>query len=394
MSENYASLNFDQMTGCDLVQFRIHYHLTQSQMASFLMISRRTYGRMEMSGDSLMTVLNADQRYVLKTYVGSQGLSLWLDYLGMSFKMRTPETLIKLFFDNRLDLFVKRDSGRYGYNVAYSFGGLSYITIYGKRDSPESFIDFSGSGIRLMEMLLIGQGLVWSHFINIALANGGKATRMDFAFNDMSRMFEIPELYQKLMTDEYTQKFKSDPQYYADGKNGGSTIYFGSRSSEVFFRFYEKDKEQAKKHFVEPEAIPVKNRYEIELKQKRAQTMAEHVANGKDIASELLAYLRDYLQFYNQPVVGLDKKEIAKLDQWQPWVVFLEQASIVDFQAEPKEVSMDRSLAWFINQVAPTLKGLIEYYGQEKIDEILDDTELSQRQKKLLSVAEKVNLPF
>ena len=187
MSENYASLNFDQMTGCDLVQFRIHYHLTQSQMASILMISRRTYGRMEMSEDSLMTVLNADQRYVLKTYVGSQGLSLWLDYLGMSFKMRTPETLIKLFFDNRLDLFVKRDSGRYGYNVAYSFGGLSYITIYGKRDSPESFIDFSGSGIRLMEMLLIGQGLVWSHFINIALANGGKATRMDFAFNDMSR---------------------------------------------------------------------------------------------------------------------------------------------------------------------------------------------------------------
>ena len=71
MSENYASLNFDQMTGCDLVQFRIHYHLTQSQMASFLMISRRTYGRMEMSEDSLMTVLNADQRYVLKTYVGS-----------------------------------------------------------------------------------------------------------------------------------------------------------------------------------------------------------------------------------------------------------------------------------------------------------------------------------
>ncbi len=99
--------------------------------------------------------------------------------------------------------------------------------------------------------------------------------------------------------------------------------------------------------------------------------MAEHVANGQDVAGELLAYLRDYLQFYNQPVVGLDKKEIAKLDLWQPWVVFLEQASIVDFQAEPKEVSMDRSLSWFINQVAPTLKGLIEYYGQEKLMKFL-----------------------
>ena len=180
MSENYTNLSFEQMSGHDLIAFREHYNLSRLQMASFLMISKRTYGRMEMSEDNLMTVLNADQRYILKTYVGSQGLSLWLDYLGMSFKMRTPEMLIKLFFDNRLDLFVKRDSGRYGYNVAYSFGGLSYITIYGKRDSPESFIDFSGSGIRLMEMLLIGQGLVWSHFINIALSNGGKATRIGF----------------------------------------------------------------------------------------------------------------------------------------------------------------------------------------------------------------------
>ena len=149
MSENYTNLDFEQMSGKDLLLFRTHYNLTRLQMASFLMISKRTYGRIETSEENLMTVLNADQRYVLKTYIGSQGLSLWLDYLGMSFKMRTPEMLIKLFFDNRLDLFVKRDSGRYGYNVAYSFGGLSYITIYGKRDSPESFIDFSGSGIQI-----------------------------------------------------------------------------------------------------------------------------------------------------------------------------------------------------------------------------------------------------
>ena len=112
MSENYTNLSFEQMSGHDLIAFREHYNLSRLQMASFLMISKRTYGRMEMSEDNLMTVLNADQRYVLKTYVGSQGLSLWLDYLGMSFKMRTPEMLIKLFFDNRLDLFVKRDSGR------------------------------------------------------------------------------------------------------------------------------------------------------------------------------------------------------------------------------------------------------------------------------------------
>ena len=40
------------------------------------------------------------------------------------------------------------------------------------------------------------------------------------------------------------------------------------------------------------------------------------------------------------------------------------------------------------------LKALILYFGQETIDEIIDDAELSPRQKKLLSVAEKVNLPF
>lgn len=394
MSENYASLDFDLMSGRDLVLFRDEHDLTQRQVASFLAVSERQYRRIELSEDSLRSILNADQRATLNTYVGSQGLSLWLDYLGISFKMRTPEMLIKIFFDDRIELFTKRDSGRYGYNVAYSFGGLPFITIYGKRDSPESFIDLSGSGIRLMEMLLIGQGFVWSNFLKRALDNGGKATRIDFAFNDMSRMFEISDLYQKLMADEYTQKFRNDPQYHVDGKNGGATIYFGSRSSEVFFRFYEKDKEQAKKHFVEPEAIPVKNRYEIELKQNRAQTMIEHIAKGQDIASELLAYFRDYLQFYSRSVVGLTKKEIAKLDIWQPWKVFLDEASIVDFETEPREVSLDRSLAWFKNQVAPTLKALIACYGRDEIDQIIDEAELGPRQKKLLSVAEKVNLPF
>ncbi len=54
MSENYTNLSFEQMSGHDLIVFREHYNLSRLQMASFLMISKRTYGRMEMSEEVLL----------------------------------------------------------------------------------------------------------------------------------------------------------------------------------------------------------------------------------------------------------------------------------------------------------------------------------------------------
>lgn len=394
MSERYFKLT-DQTTGTDLVEFRRELALSQVQMALFLNVSRSTYiKKIEASDETLMTLLNPDQRHTLKVLLTAGGMTLWLDYLSISFKMRTAEWLVDTLLQSGYDLFIQRDGGRFGYSVTYAFAGQSLITVYGKKDAPESLITVSGQGIRILENLLMQQGRNIFDFLSLALDHGGHVTRIDFAFNDMDRIFNIFDLYKIVEEKHYTQKFRSEPTFIGNGQSGGATIYFGSRSGQVFFRFYEKDKEQATKRHVPHEEIAIKNRYEIELKQERAQALARHFVQTHQVGPELFAYFQEYVRFYDVPVDKLTKKEIEKLQQWAPWRAFLQKASVVDYSAQPVDLSMARSLDWFISQVAPTLKALIQYFGQETIDEIIENAELSQRQEKLIAVAEKVNLPF
>ncbi|MGR8809905.1 replication initiation factor domain-containing protein [Leuconostoc citreum] len=394
MLETSSKLDFEKNIGSDLVHLRQKLAYTQIQMALFLNVSRTTYmTKIERSSEPLIKLLTAEQRDTLNILINADGVSLWLDYLSISFNMRSADWLVRQLCQTGYDLFIKRDGGRYGYNETYAYAGLSLITIFGKKDEPKSLITISGQGIRLLENLLMQQQRHMLDFLTDALAGGGKVTRIDFAFNDKSRFFNIKTLYDKIERQEFTQQFKSDPAFINNG-HGGQTLYFGSRSGEVFFRFYEKDKEQATKRHVAHEEIGIKNRYEIELKQSRAQQFVQTLLVHGHAGNQLYGYLKHYVQFYDQSVSGLKKQEIAKLTPWSPWLIFLQTAQKVEYEPEPVNLSMSRSLSWFVTQVAPTLKALTMYYGQETIDEILDDTELSDRQKKLLSVAEKVNLPF
>ena len=395
MSEKYFKLDYGTTTGVDLVAFRQELELTQAQMALFLNVSRPTYiNKIERSDEVIARLLNADQRHTLRVLLNADGMSLWLDYLSISFKMRTAEWLVKTLLQSGYDLFIQRDGGRFGYSITYAFAGQAFITVYGKKDAPESLITVSGQGIRILENMLMQQDRNIFDFLSLALDNGGHVTRIDYAFNDMERIFNIFDLYKIVEAKRYTQKFRSEPTFIGNGQSGGATMYFGSRSGQVFFRFYEKDKEQATKRHIPHEEIGIKNRYEIELKQDRAQTLAQHLVEKRKVGPELFAYFQEYVRFYDVPVDKMAQKEIDKLQQWAPWRAFLQQASVVEYVAQPVDLSMARSLDWFITQVAPTLKALILYFGQETIDEIIDDAELSPRQKKLLSVAEKVNLPF
>ena len=50
----------------------------------------------------------------------------------------------------------------------------------------------------------------------------------------------------------------------------GHTLYIGSLKSEVYFCVYEKDYEQYVKYDIPVEETPIKNRFEIRLKNERA----------------------------------------------------------------------------------------------------------------------------
>lgn len=52
----------------------------------------------------------------------------------------------------------------------------------------------------------------------------------------------------------------------SDGITGGTTINFGSKKSEAYLCFYEKNYEQAEKYNIPLEELGDWNRYEMQLK--------------------------------------------------------------------------------------------------------------------------------
>ncbi|WP_242946550.1 hypothetical protein [Leuconostoc mesenteroides] len=103
-------------------------------------MSRPTYiNKIERSDEVIARLLNADQRHTLRVLLNADGMSLWLDYLSISFKMRTAEWLVKTLLQSGYDLFIQRDGGRFGYSITYAFAGQAFITVYGKKRRARKF---------------------------------------------------------------------------------------------------------------------------------------------------------------------------------------------------------------------------------------------------------------
>src|SRR5690606_33393540 len=117
----------------------------------------------------------------------------------------------------------------------------------------------------------------------------------------------IPRIIGKVKSGELVSKFKSairiEKINIKDGSNRGNTIYFGSPSSMLQVRMYEKNHEREEKGFEIEENIKVWNRTEIQLRSKRADTVSHIIASCHDdilIGTYASGILSNYLRFVNR----------------------------------------------------------------------------------------------
>lgn len=103
--------------------------------------------------------------------------------------------------------------------------------------------------------------------------------RLDLAINDKVGVLDISELTKKCENEECISVFRSYKDYKSEEltcqdreeKRMVSTLYIGSLKSEVYFCIYEKDYEQYIKADIPLEENVIKNRFEIRLKNERAE---------------------------------------------------------------------------------------------------------------------------
>ncbi|MDQ7190038.1 replication initiation factor domain-containing protein, partial [Lactococcus lactis] len=87
--------------------------------------------------------------------------------------------------------------------------------------------------------------------------------------------------------------------------NDGLTVYFGSKQTHLFFRFYEKDYERASQEMTSVEAIRemygLRNRYEISMRKEiSTDFIKRYIEQDFDLADEGVKIINDNLTFYDK----------------------------------------------------------------------------------------------
>ena len=191
---------------------------------------------------------------------------------------------------------------------------------------------------------------------------GAVFKRIDIAINDRAGILNIPELAVKCRRDECITIFHSFKDYQSgelirnreeDVASMGNTLYLGSLKSEIYFCIYEKDYEQYVKNDTPLDEAETKNRFEIRLKDERAEVAVDDLLEMEDVACTAYSIINHYVRFVDAD----PEKECRNWPLNERWVWFLNgQYRSIKLTTKPEEYTLDRTLLWLTRQVAPSLK--------------------------------------
>lgn len=214
---------------------------------------------------------------------------------------------------------------------------------------PEGVMEVSDVGNDvLIEFLQRVRGIGW-------------ITRLDLAVDDRgARYFTLDDLSGFLDRQEVLSRFRS----YRDVREAtfandvtGRTIYFGSRSSEVMMRVYDKRLEQMRKAAggaEDPGADEPWVRWEIELKNERADVAADWLIRRKAVGEVVMEILNNYVRL----IVNDDcnRSRCSSHPLWERFVSVVGKLRL--FVAAAQKTIKDKR-RWLIRQCLPTLAGVM-----------------------------------
>ena len=175
----------------------------------------------------------------------------WLAFTVTEYenKEATAEEVIMDILELDLGMF-QLLNGRMGYRQQYFYNNIRVY--FDGREDMGFHVQISGEGVRYLEAK---QDFKWKDFFYM-LINwfGAKITRMDIALDDTEGIINLDLLEHKMKNGEAISRWRQGrPMVNYDlstGEARGKTLYFGSRSSDMMCRFYDK-REQVKEHYEE-----------------------------------------------------------------------------------------------------------------------------------------------
>ncbi len=234
-----------------------------------------------------------------------------------------------------------------------------------------------------------GQKIVRAFFKSLVDA-GAKFTRVDIAYDEMSYCrndinyypYDVLELYEGGYVS--TNVKSASVRYNSDGA-GGSSLYFGSRSSDCMLRIYDKQVEQEMKT---GSVFPFWVRWEFELKHEYADNFVKDYLLF-DISSSYFGLLGKFLRIVDRTSDNVTRCETNK--KWLQFLRFVDRDVVLyKKRAEP---TLDDSAKWIAKQVVPTLLAvaMVSGNGLDWVSDMLIDARSRLCGAKVSAVESVVN---
>ena len=202
---------------------------------------------------------------------------------------------------------------------------------------------------------------------------GAKFTRLDVAVDDFDRALDLEQMVDYCRHGRCSSRSKewavTEGGAIKDGASTGRTLYVGNRTSDVFFRFYDKLAEQIKEGAI-PERLPDHwIRAEAELKGAAAINAGREIATADSLPAMAKALLNNYIGFKDQTKKGQPTTDTNK-GRWDKapwWLAWLESVAKLSVSRRIKPTAFDQRIEWFTRQAAPTLAMLTHELDQDTL---------------------------
>lgn len=374
-----------------LKEKRLAYGLSQNRLAVATGITRQYLSDIETGKVKPSEDLQQSLWEALERFNPDAPLEMLFDYVRIRFPTTDVQQVVENILQLKLSYFLHEDYGFYSYSEHYALGDI-FVLCSHELDKGV-LVELKGRGCRQFESYLLAQQRSWYEFFMDVLVAGGVMKRLDLAINDHTGMLDIPELTEKCRNEECVSVFRSFKSYSSgelvkheeqDKAGMGYTLYIGSLKSEVYFCVYEKSYEQYIKLGIPIEEAPIKNRFEIRLKNERAYYAVRDLLTYYDAERTAFSIINRYVRF-------VDKEADKKRSDWKlsvRWAWFIgENREPLKLTTKPEPYTLDRTLRWIQRQVDPTLKMLETITAKTGIDylkEIRKSTKLTEKHYKII----------
>lgn len=365
--------------------------MSQTRLAIMAGISREHLNRIEAGKVKLTDDMQDKLMEAVEKFNPDAPMFLLFDYVRIRFPTLDIRHVIRDILKLNVDYMLHEDYGHYKYTEHYYLGD---VFVYTSQDEEKgTLLELKGKGCRQFESYLLAQGRSWYDFLMDALVEGGVMKRLDLAINDRAGILDIPDLTAKCNREECVSLFRSFKSYASgelvkhneqDKAGMGHTLYIGSLKSEVYFCCYEKNYEQYAKLGIPTSEAPIKNRFEIRLKDERAYYAVRELLTHYDAEQTAFSIINHYIRFVDREPEK--RKTDWKLNDRWAWFIGKDRPP-VKLTTDPEPYTLERTLGWISRQVAPTLKMLKKIDAGNRtsyLKEIEDNAKLTEKHLQII----------